>query len=241
MTASPGDEPIENQPRRQGEQDSDATQGSININLELEKFLIWRNFINTAIMKAQVLNATGLSAEESRKLKPREERPDEKTIIRCLKELYTCKPSENSYEMYSEDATFHDPIAIATPLPQIKSQFNGMPKIFSSSTIDKFEILESPATLPTPPGPDQFTIINQDVTYYRGESKLITLNSLLTLQRDQNGKVVRHTEEWSHNKVTDKSDGFLGQLNEWRKKLTAGVIGKIVSDEPPKLSQKQND
>ncbi|KAI9611845.1 hypothetical protein KEM48_004352 [Puccinia striiformis f. sp. tritici PST-130] len=171
--------------------------------------------INRTIMMSDHLNATGLSPEESRKLKSRSERDDEKTIIRCLKELYSCKPSEASYEMYAENATFHDPLTIATPLSTIKSQFNGMPKMFSSSTIDKFE----------------------DITYYRSGSKFKTLNSLITLERDPKGKVIRHTEEWSHDKVTDKSDGFIGQLNEWRKKAAAEVIAKLVPEEPPKDKQ----
>ncbi|OAV86287.1 hypothetical protein PTTG_29983, partial [Puccinia triticina 1-1 BBBD Race 1] len=62
------------------------------------------------IMMSDHLNAVGLTAEESRKLSTRSEREDEKTIIRCLKELYSCKPSEKSYEMYAENATFHDPL-----------------------------------------------------------------------------------------------------------------------------------
>ncbi|KAG0140125.1 hypothetical protein CROQUDRAFT_53736 [Cronartium quercuum f. sp. fusiforme G11] len=186
--------------------------------------------------KADALNATGLTAEESKKLKTRTERDDEKVIIRCIKDLYTCKPSESSYEMYAEQATFHDPISIATPLSSIKSQFNGMPKVFSSSTIDKFEVLESPSSLPIPPGPDQFTIINQDVTYYRNGDKFKTVNSLLTLERDENGKVIRHTEEWSHKKETDSTNGLFGTLNEWRKKAAAGLIGTAVSDDPSKAA-----
>jgi hypothetical protein len=34
--------------------------------------------------------------------------------------------------------------------------------------------------------------------------------------------------------LTDKSDGFIGQLNEWRKKVAAEVIAKLVPEEPPK-------
>ncbi|PLW53385.1 hypothetical protein PCANC_06139 [Puccinia coronata f. sp. avenae] len=150
------------------------------------------------------LNATGLTAEESRKLTP-------------VQSLYSCKPSEQSYEMYAENATFHDPL-----------QFHHR-QVSSPS---------EPTHLATPPGPDQFTVINQDVTYYRDGSKLKTLNSLITLERDAKGKVIRHTEEWSHDKVTDKSDGFIGQLNEWRKKLAAEVIAKLVPEEPPKGKEK---
>jgi hypothetical protein len=95
----------------------------------------WKNPLSRTIiiMMSDHLNATGLTAEESRKLTPRAEREDERTIIRCIKEvshpvpkslhrlrthpdmlrswqLYSCKPSEQSYEMYAENATFHDPL-----------------------------------------------------------------------------------------------------------------------------------
>lgn len=36
----------------------------------------------------------------------------------------------------------------------------------------------------------------------------------------------------------DKTDGFFGTLNEWRKKLTGGLIGKSVSDDPSKATWK---
>ncbi|OAV94711.1 hypothetical protein PTTG_26911 [Puccinia triticina 1-1 BBBD Race 1] len=71
-------------------------------------------------MMSDHLNATGLTAEESRKLSTRSEREDEKTIIRCLKELYSCKPSEKSYEMYAENATFHDPL-VSFPSPILEA------------------------------------------------------------------------------------------------------------------------
>ncbi|POW15294.1 hypothetical protein PSTT_02259 [Puccinia striiformis] len=194
--------------------------------------------INRTIMMSDHLNATGLSPEESRKLKSRSERDDEKTIIRCLKEVSRKLLPTIPAAFSDAHVDLSPPIAlqlqtvrsilrdtIATPLSTIKSQFNGMPKMFSSSTIDKFEVLESPPSLPTPPGPDQFTVINQDITYYRSG------------KRDPKGKVIRHTEEWSHDKVTDKSDGFIGQLNEWRKKAAAEVIAKLVPEEPPKDKQ----
>jgi hypothetical protein len=37
---------------------------------------------------------------------------------------------------------------------------------------------------------------------------------------------------------SDKSDGFIGQLNEWRKKLAAEVIAKLVPEVPPKGKEK---
>ncbi|KAI7934104.1 hypothetical protein MJO28_002507 [Puccinia striiformis f. sp. tritici] len=58
-----------------------------------------------------------------------------------------------------------------------------------------------------------------------------------TNYRDDNpkGKVI---EEWYHDKVTNKLDGSIGQLKEWRKKAAAEVIAKLVPEEPPKDKKK---
>lgn len=61
-----------------------------------------------------------------------------------------------------------------------------------------------------------------------------TVNSLLTIETDASNKIVRHTEEWDHKHETDSDDGFLGMLNEQRKKITAGITDMFVSKEPPK-------
>lgn len=66
---------------------------------------------------------------------------------------------------------------------------------------------------------------------YRGSSQ--TVNSLLTLETNSEHKVVRHTEEWNHHRETTSEDGFLGMLNENRKKITANVTGMFISQEPP--------
>lgn len=60
-----------------------------------------------------------------------------------------------------------------------------------------------------------------------------TVNSLLTLQTNDAHQVTYHTEEWDHKRETTRDDGFLGYLNEQRKKITAGVTGMFVSQEPP--------
>lgn len=54
------------------------------------------------------------------------------------------------------------------------------------------------------------------------------VNSLLTIETNAEHKVTRHTEEWNHKKETTSDDGFLGMLNEQRKKLTASVTGAFV-------------
>ena len=57
----------------------------------------------------------------------------EQTIIDEVLSLYQLKPSEKSYSHYAQNAVFHDPVSIAQGLDSIKSQFNGMPKLFERS------------------------------------------------------------------------------------------------------------
>lgn len=61
-----------------------------------------------------------------------------------------------------------------------------------------------------------------------------TINSLLTLETNSSHRVTRHTEQWEHKHESTSDDGFLGMLNEQRKKLTAGVTGMLVGQQPPK-------
>ena len=60
-----------------------------------------------------------------------------------------------------------------------------------------------------------------------------TINSLLTIETNDARQVTRHTEEWNHRRETTGEDGFLGMLNEHRKRFTANFTGMFVSQEPP--------
>lgn len=75
----------------------------------------------------------------------------------------------------------------------IKAQFNSLPKIFEKSTIDRLVVLKNPPNLP-----HSTILVDQDVSYYRKKDTVTkTVNSLLTLERDVNGKVTGHYEEVS--------------------------------------------
>ncbi|EIW64010.1 uncharacterized protein TRAVEDRAFT_112062 [Trametes versicolor FP-101664 SS1] len=177
------------------------------------------------------LNASGLSASESQKLKERSPEAHEEKILQAIKELYSSKASERSYEIYAPEAVFHDPVGIAEGIKAVREQFNGLAKLFPRADIPKFRLLENPSSVPK-----SKILIDQDVAYYRdpkASSPTKTVNSLLTLETNSENKVVRHTEEWNHHRETTSEDGFLGMLNENRKKITATVTGMFISQEPP--------
>ncbi|KAH9920225.1 uncharacterized protein BXZ73DRAFT_91959 [Epithele typhae] len=164
-----------------------------------------------------VKNASGLTSSE-------------KQIIQSIKELYTCKPTDSTYEMYTETAVFHDPIGIAEGVKSIRAQFNGLAKLFPRAEIPKLRVLENPPSVPK-----STLLIDQDVSYYRNPQgePIKTINSLLTIETNDQHKVTRHTEEWNHRRETSAEDGFMGMLNEGRKKFTANFTGMFVSQAPP--------
>ncbi|CEH19304.1 hypothetical protein CBOM_06351 [Ceraceosorus bombacis] len=187
-------------------------------------------------MSSEKPNASGLKAELSRSLPTRSPTEDEKPVLQALRDLYSCDPRSSSYAQYSESATFHDPVSIASGLPKIRAQFNALVALFPRSSIDKFNVLDtSAASITVKRG---LLLVDQDVTYYRskehGAEPFKTMNSLLTIERDAQGRITRHTEEWNHNAVTDSDNsGFGGVLNEARKKAFAAISMPFVDQTPP--------
>jgi hypothetical protein len=66
----------------------------------------------------------------------------EKQLIDDVLCLYQLKPSHQAYSHYAENAVFHDPMSIARGLDSIKSQFNGMPKLFAKSITESMSVKE---------------------------------------------------------------------------------------------------
>ncbi|TFK19984.1 hypothetical protein FA15DRAFT_673957 [Coprinopsis marcescibilis] len=172
-------------------------------------------------------NAAGLTPDESKSLTERPIQPHEQPIIAGLVEMYSCQPSKTTFDIYTNDAVFHDPIGIAQGVDSIQNQFVGLAKIFPRAEIPKFRVLQNPATVPS-----TTIIIDQDVAYFRdpsSKSPTKTINSLLTLRLDSaTNKIASHTEEWNHQRTSDGEDGYMGWLNEQRKKITANIVDAFV-------------
>ncbi|TFY59344.1 hypothetical protein EVJ58_g5835 [Rhodofomes roseus] len=190
-------------------------------------------------------NASGLTPNETKSLKERSPEPYEEKILKGIKELYSCKPSEETYKIYTEDAVFHDPIGIAEGLKSIRAQFNGLVKVrhpsrhpsdcvrartahahasiqvFPRADVKQFRVLQNPPSVPK-----STILVDQDVAYYRDPNGSPT-------KTNERHLVTKHTEEWDHKRETSREDGFVGLLNEQRKRMTAGITGMFVSQEPP--------
>lgn len=123
------------------------------------------------------------------------------------------------------------------------SQFNGMPKLFSSSETQKCEILDpaqatrQSSAASTHAGEGGAIVLDLTQHYvFKGEkTPEKTLNSKITLQLDGEGMIQHHEEEWDHTKNKTGEDGFMGKLQEWRKKADAKLVEMGVSSDPKKI------
>ncbi|KAI0294925.1 hypothetical protein BC826DRAFT_1009392 [Russula brevipes] len=166
-------------------------------------------------------NASGLLPDQTRALPERRVDHDgpEARIIRSLRELYSCKARDRSYEIYTHDAVFHNPIGIARGVDSIRVQFDALPKFFPRSDIQKLRVLENPTGTPA-----NILLIDLDVAYFRDAhtaSPFKVVNLLVTLQLDDASQVTRHTEEWDHKRETTADDR--------RKRVTAALTKDITS------------
>ncbi|KAH9548026.1 hypothetical protein CY35_11G067200 [Sphagnum magellanicum] len=67
-------------------------------------------------------------------------------IIPHILNLYNCKSTALDYEIYAPNAEFEDPLMQAHGVPQIKSAFYAIPKVFSEGKMVEFTVEEEETT-----------------------------------------------------------------------------------------------
>ncbi|KAK0882055.1 hypothetical protein LTR87_004224 [Friedmanniomyces endolithicus] len=141
----------------------------------------------------------------------------EQTVIDQVVSLYQCRPSEEAYSHYREDAVFHDP-------------FNGMPKLFERSDTQKLEVLDDQKQ------PNAIVLnLTQHYVFKGSSTPEKTLNSKITLKMDSNGMIEHHEEEWDHKPNKTGEDGFMGKIQQWRKEASAKMVEMGVSSDTKKI------
>lgn len=118
-----------------------------------------------------------------------------------------------------------------------------MPKLFSSSNTQKCELLPSSqgtsqsAATSTHAGEGGNIVLDLTQHYvFKGDkTPEKTLNSKVTLRLDEKGMIQHHEEEWDHQPNKTGEDGFMGKIQEWRKKADAKLVEAGVSSDPKKI------
>ena len=164
----------------------------------------------------------------------REPSVTEKQIIDDILQLYQLNPNEKAYGHYAPSAVFHDPVSIAEGIDSIRSQFNGMPKLFAESTTEKCDVLADSAPNTLAINLTQRYVFKSPIPFKsKGTEK--TVNSKVTFHLNGDGLIEKHDEEWDHQGNPTDDDGFVGKLMESRKKTGAKLVQKAVSSDPSKV------
>ncbi|EFI28690.1 hypothetical protein CC1G_13716 [Coprinopsis cinerea okayama7 len=175
------------------------------------------------------LNSAGLEPKESRALSERTALAHEKPLLKSIRELYSCNPTNESFNMYSSDATFEDPIGTLKGTSEIRKRFARLAKLYSAE-ISNFRVLDNPSSVPS-----TIILIDQDVTYHENgtgdvrKSSSKTINSLLVFKVDgRTNQVTMHCEDWNHRKSSTGEDGISDWMKEQRKGSKAAETSSAV-------------
>ncbi|XP_002974443.2 uncharacterized protein LOC9658385 [Selaginella moellendorffii] len=110
-----------------------------------------------------------------------------RSILPHILNLYNCKANAADFDVYASNATFEDPLMRANGVPQIKSAFYSIPKVFSEGRIsDDYSVVEEP---------ENGEIRIDNVQHYKFLGRQIDMPSLIKL-KVENGKVISHQDLW---------------------------------------------
>ncbi|XP_051120210.1 uncharacterized protein LOC127243984 isoform X2 [Andrographis paniculata] len=120
------------------------------------------------------------------------------SILPHLLNLYASRATPKDFEIYASNATFEDPLMRAHGVPQIKSAFYSLAKIFSESRIVEYSVEENVIS------PGRVEILIDNKQHYKFLGRGIDMISLIKLYTDQDGRVVRHEDWWDKKPIWNR-------------------------------------
>lgn len=116
--------------------------------------------------------------------------PLAKAILPHILNLYGGAAKPADFEIYAPDAVFEDPLMIAKGVPQIKSAFYSLGKLFSICKMVEYSVTEKE----TGPQSGEITIDNKQ--HYKALGRDFDVVSLILLEV-KDGKVLKHEDRWN--------------------------------------------
>lgn len=137
----------------------------------------------------------------------------QKTIVGSVLDLFAGKPSKEKLALWTDEATFSDPITIAQGRKQFEAQWYGLAQVFSDIQLQHHEVTSSgnPISLDMR---NKYTL--------KGIGKETTMQSVVNIYTTADGKI---------EKVEDKWDGKLpeGEFAKAFRRLNAVTVPHLVS------------
>lgn len=109
-----------------------------------------------------------------------------------------------------------------------------MPKVFAESITEKCDLLAESDSSHLAFNLTQKYVFKSPIPFKeKGTEK--TVNSKVTLYLDGKGQVERHNEEWDWQGNKSEEDGWMGKMQQVRKKIDAKVVETGVPKNPDKV------
>ncbi|KAH6918942.1 hypothetical protein BKA70DRAFT_1248725 [Coprinopsis sp. MPI-PUGE-AT-0042] len=118
--------------------------------------------------------------------------PDHQRVLDDLRELYCCRPTKEIIDrLFRKDVEFEDPLAKCHGIGELAAQWYTMTKMFSKSETLSFRLMASTAS------PNQVVFWQQQAYTFRLLNKTKTIESVVTADLDEDGKITRLTDQWN--------------------------------------------
>ncbi|KAI0886445.1 uncharacterized protein GGS22DRAFT_187690 [Annulohypoxylon maeteangense] len=139
--------------------------------------------------------------------------PDHKLLVGSVLDLFEGNPTLKHLSLWSQDATFADPITVASGYKKFAAQWYGLPALFNPIQIQSHLVTSTG-------NPIQMELSNKYTLKGIGTAQII--NSVVHIDVGQNGKIERVEDRWN-----DRLPN--GMISDAFRKLNAQTVPMFVT------------
>ncbi|KAI1453239.1 hypothetical protein F4805DRAFT_444425 [Annulohypoxylon moriforme] len=148
--------------------------------------------------------------------------PDQKLLVGSVLDLFEGNPTLKHLSLWSQDATFTDPITVASGYKKFAAQWYGLPALFNPIQIQSHSVTSAG-------NPIEVELSNRYTL--RGIGTAQTIKSVVRIEVGEKGKIERVEDRWN-NKLPE------GAISEAFRKLNAQTVPMFVT--VPKDEEEDN-
>jgi hypothetical protein len=140
--------------------------------------------------------------------------PERQAIVDTVQRLYSITFTDKDLEIYDSKAIYDDPLSYCDTREKIAAQWAGLKKIMSSSETKGIEVIKNT--------PDELIMKMHQVYQVKPLNNEITVNNLVSLGFDSEGKVKYHKDQWNEKDYSHQGIG------KFIKTLSGDHMPKVV-------------
>ncbi|KAI1445531.1 hypothetical protein F5Y02DRAFT_386538 [Annulohypoxylon stygium] len=160
------------------------------------------SFESIGVRNTQVNEAPGVSLSS-----------DQKVLVGSVLDLFAGNPTLKHLSLWSQDATFTDPLTVASGYKKFAAQWYGLPALFKPIQIESHSVTSAG-------NPIEMALSNKYTL--KGIGTAQTIHSVVRIEVGQDGKIVRVEDRWN-DKLSE------GMISEAFRKLNAQTVPVFVT------------